>query len=336
MRLLSFWVNVYVGVSVLVMSVVFVLLIGMMQTAGRAQHGDMLGYVTSSDVYLMDVERRILVDTRVHHAAAGAGLWSPDLGRMAFVDSRQNNIVLIDIDARSTQRITNVEAQYFSAQWSPDGTRFGYVSDADGDFEIYIMDMSSGSVEQITHNDFPESGFLWLPDGRRITYGTLVEQDFVPVVRDLDMQTIELLPQNIEITFLPIWSPVRDSFAYVNVRGNRQEVYLIDTQTQLPRLLRPVDATYFQGMVWSPDGRYLTTQMDGDLYVLDAQTGERLDLQGSGAANHSPAWSPNGRRLAFVSNRDGNHDVYILDLASGTIMNVSNNIQFNVNPAWAR
>src|SRR5690349_14306658 len=119
---------------------------------GQMRQGDILGYVSSNKIYLLDVEHRIPLDTHVTHAAAGSGRWSPDLRHLAFVDTRRNILMLIDIDSGELHTLTDNAGQNFNPIWSPDGSKLAYLSDADGNFAIYVLEMSSGAVNQITNN----------------------------------------------------------------------------------------------------------------------------------------------------------------------------------------
>ena len=49
----------------------------------------------------------------------------------------------------------------------------------------------------------------------------------------------------------------------------------------------------------------------------------------------SPSWSPSdGKRIAFVSDRDGNPEIYVMDADGGNPQNLTNNPQNDLQPAW--
>ena len=47
-----------------------------------------------------------------------------------------------------------------------------------------------------------------------------------------------------------------------------------------------------------------------------------------------PSWSPDGKRIAFMSDRDGNWEIYVMDADGGNQQNLTNNPHGDGNPAW--
>ena len=67
----------------------------------------------------------------------------------------------------------------------------------------------------------------------------------------------------------------------------------------------------------SPDARTLVFTYRGDLWRVAAGGGTAVLLTNSEAHDYQPVWSPDGRYLAFASNRHGNFDVYVMPAAGG-------------------
>ena len=68
-----------------------------------------------------------------------------------------------------------------------------------------------------------------------------------------------------------------------------------------------------------------------EIYVMDADGGNPQNLTKSRGGDSSPSWSPDGKRIAFSSWRDGNSEIYVMD-ADGDPQNLTNNPNFS--PAW--
>jgi Tol biopolymer transport system component/C-terminal processing protease CtpA/Prc len=85
----------------------------------------------------------------------------------------------------------------------------------------------------------------------------------------------------------------------------------------------------------SPDGREIAFASGGDLWVVDAAGGTARLLVAHPATESRPLFSPDGTRLAFVSNRTGNGDLYVLTLASGDLLRVTYGDQLDQLDAWS-
>ena len=114
--------------------------------------------------------------------------------------------------------------------WSPNGRRIAFVSDRDGDDEVYTMKPDGSRVRQLTANDgSADGGPSWSPDGRKIAF-------------DSDRDAVEETPVQVEIytmaadggdqtrltfddlsDFLPSWSPDGRKIAFSSFRDATEE-----------------------------------------------------------------------------------------------------------------
>ena len=67
----------------------------------------------------------------------------------------------------------------------------------------------------------------------------------------------------------------------------------------------------------SPDGRQIAFSYMGDIWLVSSDGGRAVPLTNNAAYEREPIWSPDGKTLAFTSNRNGNNDVFILPVAGG-------------------
>jgi Tol biopolymer transport system component len=92
----------------------------------------------------------------------------------------------------------------------------------------------------------------------------------------------------------------------------------------------------------SPDGRWLVftdynyTTQNADIFLRG--NGTQLRLVGHPLDDHSPAWSPEGRRMAFTSNREGNYEIYLLDIyedgSPGELRRLTDDHHADLSPVW--
>lgn len=85
----------------------------------------------------------------------------------------------------------------------------------------------------------------------------------------------------------------------------------------------------------SPDGRTLVFDLLGDIYTMPIAGGQATLLLGGPAYETMPRWSPDGRRIAFTSDRDGLENVWTMNAAGADLRQVSRERERQVsNPAW--
>ncbi|HEX5717784.1 MAG TPA: PDZ domain-containing protein [Thermoanaerobaculia bacterium] len=152
------------------------------------------------------------------------------------------------------------------AVWSPDGRWIAYLSDRSGEYEVYVRP-SDGSGEE-----------------RRVTTGGKVWR------------------------FPPLWSPDSKKIAFGD---SDQHLFWVDVQSGKTTEADYSDREDIFDYRWSPDSRWLTytkeveTQLDSIwVYSLDTRKATRLT---SGLTDDTnPVFSPDGRYLYFLSNRDFN------------------------------
>ena len=77
--------------------------------------------------------------------------------------------------------------------------------------------------------------------------------------------------------------------------------------------------------VISPQGDRIAFCYKGDLYVVNAQGGKAIQLTTNASYETSPIWSPDGKTLAFASDRNGNLDIYTVSSAGGVAKRVTTN-----------
>ncbi|HEX2722846.1 MAG TPA: amidohydrolase family protein, partial [Gemmatimonadaceae bacterium] len=85
----------------------------------------------------------------------------------------------------------------------------------------------------------------------------------------------------------------------------------------------------------SPDGKTIVFDLVGDIYTMPSSGGTATVILGGAAYEHQPRFSPDGKRIAFTSDRDGLTNVWTADIAGKDLRQVSKEKERDVaNPAW--
>jgi Tol biopolymer transport system component len=72
-----------------------------------------------------------------------------------------------------------------------------------------------------------------------------------------------------------------------------------------------------------------------EIFVVNADGSGLRNLTDNDGANDDPVWSPDGRAIAFTSDRDGNVEIYVMEADGGNERNVSQNAADDFDPAWS-
>ena len=70
------------------------------------------------------------------------------------------------------RRMREAQVNYSLPSWSPDGRKILFVSERDGNFEVYVMNPDGSGRRNLTRHPGHDSAPSWSPDGRKIVFTT--------------------------------------------------------------------------------------------------------------------------------------------------------------------
>ena len=230
-------------------------------------------------------------------------------------------------DARPRQLTFNEDGDWNSG-FSPDGARIAFSNDRDGDFEIFVMNIDGTGVVQLTHNDALDWAPQWSPDGTRIAFSRDLGDDNSEIfVMNADGSDPLRLTDNDYQEWTASWSPDGTRIAFDSDRDGDFEIYVMNADGSGVVPLTHNDALDWAPQ-WSPDGTRIVFESDHEGYA-DTDSGLHYPLDvmvmnadGSGlrpvnqhtAYDSGGSWSPDGTRIAFSSDRDGDSEIFIIDV----------------------
>lgn len=255
----------------------------------------------------------------------GAAL-SPDASRIIYTvnkidadeDKEFSTMYLLDLASGETRQMTNGSSVDAGARWSPDGKTIAFVSDRDGQSQLYLLPADGGEARQQTcFKRGLGGGMAWSPDGSKIAFCAK------PDAASADLSAE---PYRVDRTVYRF-----DAIGYLDDEVN--DIYILDLATgDITRLTD--DRNHNSNPRWSPDGRSLlydanmlpdaTRAMIPDLMSVDL-AGNQSTVLANWANIASANFTPDGTRIVFVGRpNDGKpigakSDLYTLDLPSGNI-----------------
>ncbi|MFA6109205.1 MAG: leucine-rich repeat domain-containing protein [Candidatus Latescibacterota bacterium] len=222
------------------------------------------------------------------------------------------------------------------------GWRIAFLTDRDGNWEIYSMQEDGSDPVNVTNSPWDESTYTWSPDGTQIAltssqlerasrYSTVYMLDLLSGVR-------RALVQGKDNPAYPSWLPDGRRLAIGYAGGG--VMVLFDT------IELRADTLQWSGWypTWSPDGTRVaclsnegasvTRGMDA-LWVRDADgTGARF--LANGAHWSWPAWSPDGTRIAFAGRQDGSDlEILVAEADGSQVRRLTHHPDADSSPTWS-
>jgi TolB protein len=143
----------------------------------------------------------------------------------------------------------------------------------------------------------------------------------------------------------PAWSPDGSRLAFTRHRQDKLWIYTCDAAGGDERRLTQRELPEYDA-AWSPDGLRLAfvhvsqsgTQGDLDIYVINADgSGLAPLVKTQGMLSHEewPAWSPDGKRLAFTSTRPGNQEIMLAEADGSQVRAITSHSGTDAHPCWS-
>ena len=229
-------------------------------------------------------------------------------------DKALTDLWLLKTDGSESRALTSHEGSETNPAWSPDGKWIAFEAKREGDEngQVYLLPMGGGEARRLTKVPTGASAPKWFADSRRLAFVSRVWPDLASwdeqAKRQKERKDSKMTARTFdraEVRYWDHWLDDRQAHVYsIGVEGGEPRAITLGTGLELSRA--EVSASSYDV---SPDGSEIAFAADSDktgidsnfdVYVVAAEGGTARNLTSDNpAADGSPAYSPDGRFLAF-------------------------------------
>jgi tricorn protease len=232
--------------------------------------------------------------------------------RRGYRGNSSADVYVQDVQTKQVVRLTDTDIRQFrdfvhdaSPMWGADGMVY-FASERSGIFNIWKADPRGGAPVQVTQHNTGGVRFPAIsPDGRTIVY----EHEYE--IWSLDVSGAAAQPRRIPITLA--FDPKDNLLSYISTT-NRAE-----------------------GFAPSPNGEALAVDFRGEVFVVPTDTalGEKRQVTRSPWRERFQLFSPDGRRIAYISDESLEEEVWVYEIASGQRRKLTNHESIKGNLVWS-
>jgi len=251
---------------------------------------------------------------------------------------------------------------------SPNGDVIAFISDRRGNQNIYLMSALDGHlIKPLVKGELSESfeelhwlrpGMSFSPDGKKVVFAAKAgSRDAIYTVEVKNGKT-KKYEIDLDGAFTTSWSPDGQNVAFVGNKNNQSDIFVLNLKNE--QVLQMTNDVFTDDHPsWSPDGRRIAfvsdrkNYMDSselppdfkmsdfdyqrrDVYIVDMDTKNLRRITDTPYEASTPIFSPDGKKIAYVSDANGISNVYLYNLETGDNYPITNVISgiFQIN--WDR
>ena len=226
-------------------------------------------------------------------------VFSPDGSQIVF--EHDNEIYVMKANGTGTPtQLTNNSFEDTSPTWSPDGSKIAFVSNRDGNSEIYTMDEDGTNQVRFTNHTGIDDQPAWSPDGLKIAFASNRSGTWSIYIATVDGAETSgsLSPGQ-----YPAWSPDGSKITFMAPNTYYNDIYVMNADGTDKTVLAHHDYED-RHPAWSPDGSKITFSSNRanfynyEIYVMDADGANVTPLTNAHENDEVPSW---GLKLEYVS-----------------------------------
>lgn len=229
-----------------------------------------------------------------------------------------------------------------TSNWAIQAKELLFVSNQDGDREIFTVNIDGKSLKQLTHNNRDDSMAVWSPDGNYIAFTSSRDNGNSEIyIMDADGSNQINLSNSPGYDGNPQWSPDGKSLVFCSDRKLGINLFTINPATSNINQLT-TGSNEKTSPKWSPSGEWIAyvgfnDMQKANVYIIKPDGSSLTQLTKNKKGNDDGvSWSTDSTQLAYHSRRNRTFNIYKYDLTTGSETQLTDLDTIDSFPSWSK
>jgi Tol biopolymer transport system component len=278
---------------------------------------------------------KILVLSLIIFSGLYQGTSASSLPKIVFISDRDGNseVYISNLDGSNAINLTNNPANDLGASWLPDGSKISFASDRTGNLDIFTINADGTNLVNVTNSPENEGPPIYSPDSSKFITGRNDGSNYSGLIMNADGTIIDETSAENFINGPLWWSSDSTKVVGMTAVGGYYQIYTMNSDGTNQQFVTSGNMLHTFPTI-SPDGTKIAYFVhDGnispaEIYVANFDGTNPVSIAVSSPTPSSSGlilWSPDGSKLLYSSDVDGNLDVYSVPSSGGTATNLTNN-----------
>ena len=225
--------------------------------------------------------------------------------------------------------------------------KIAFVTDRDGNYEIYVMDVDGKNLANLTNNDSLDFSPSWSSENSQLYFYSKRDGNAEIYSLDLESKKASRLTNHQATDVLPITSPNGKLILFISNRDSlSRSVYVMKKDGSSVKSLTK-NTLYEESPDWSPSGQKVifTRQLrdpndtshaaNGEIHMMNSDGSNVKRLTSKPGYDSGAKFSPDGKKIAFYGIDNNQWDLYIMDSDGSNLYNLTNDSIECYSPNWS-